>query len=457
MFQKYIPYYVRLLRLGMPLMLTQAGQTTILLIDNAMVGHFGTVELAAVALANNVYIVVMLLGLGVFMGITPLVGNARGAGDDNQIAATMKNGFVLSAVLIPAITLISWAVTWLMPYLGQSDEVVHLAVPYYHTLVIAIIPFLLFALLKQIGEGLGNTFVAMMVTVLCILLKVVLNYILIFGNLGFPELGLMGAGYATIISRAAMPVLLFAGFVHLKPLRYYFALMRTVQATSHGIIGIIRIGLPVAVQMILEVASFAFSAVMMGWMGSIPLASHEIAIGLGGFTFMVATGVSMAATIQVSFQLGNRDYKSIGQTSYSAIHLVLAYMGLCGLGFLLLRNLLPYIFTTDSLVIVQAAALLTIAALFQLFDGLQVICLGILRGFADVKVPMFIAVLSYMVVGLPVSYLCAFFLKLGPEGIWYGFLAGLFVAGTLLAFRTRRKIRQAKEFALMASCATESI
>jgi MATE family multidrug resistance protein len=444
MLQKYISDYVRLLRLAMPLVLTQAGQTTILLIDNAMVGHFGTAELAAVSFANNVYIVVMLLGLGVFMGITPLVGHARGAEDDCQIAATMKNGFVLSAVLIPAITLIAWAIAWIMPYLGQADEVVHLAVPYYQTLVIAIIPFLLFALLKQIGEGLGNTFAAMMATVLCILLKVILNYILIFGNLGFPKLGLMGAGYATIIARAAMPVLLFAGFLYLKPLRHYFALMQTVQAASREIIRILRIGLPIAVQMILEVSAFAFSAVMMGWMGSVPLASHEIAIGLAGFTFMIATGVSMAATIQVSYQLGNRDYKSIGQTSYSAIYLVLATMGLCGLGFLLFRNLLPYIFTTDSRVIAQAAALLAIAAAFQLFDGLQASCLGILRGFADVKIPMFISVLSYMVVGLPVSYLCAFSLKLGPEGIWYGFLAGLVAAGILLSLRIRRKIRQAK-------------
>jgi MATE family multidrug resistance protein len=211
MLKKYLPEYIQLLRLGMPLVLTQAGQTTIQLIDNAMVGRFGTAELAAVAFAGNVYIVVMLLGLGIFMGITPLVGHARGARDDRQVAATMKNSFVLSGILIPAITLVCWAVTWMMPYLGQDDEVVHLAVPYYQTLVVAIIPFLLFALLKQIGEGLGNTFVAMVVTILCILIKVGLNYILIFGNLGFPELGLMGAGYATIVSRAAMPVLLFTG------------------------------------------------------------------------------------------------------------------------------------------------------------------------------------------------------------------------------------------------------
>jgi multidrug resistance protein, MATE family len=443
--QKYLPYYIRLLKLAMPLVLTQAGQMTVQLIDNAMVGHFGTAELAAASFANNIYIVIMLLGLGVFMGVTPLVGHARGAKNDSQVAATMKSGFALTVLLIPSITLMSSSITWIMPYMGQTEEVVRLAVPYYRTLVIATIPFLLFALLKQIGEGLGNTFVAMVVTIVSNLLKVVLNYVLIFGKLGFPELGLMGAGYATVISRIVMALLLYAGFMHLKPLKRYFALMRTVKAASREVIKILRIGLPIAVQLVLEVSSFAFSAVMMGWLGNVPLASHEIALGLASFTFMIANGVAMATTIRVSFQLGTRDFESMERISYSAVHLGLAYMGLCGLGFLLFRDQLPYIFTTDTRVIKQASSLLAIAALFQLFDGLQITCLGILRGFADVKAPMFISVCSYMVIGLSVSYLCAFSLNMGPEGIWYGFLAGLVVAGILLTLRIRRKIRDIEE------------
>jgi multidrug resistance protein, MATE family len=445
MLQKYFSEYRRLLRLAMPLVLTQAGQIMVQLIDNAMVGHFGTAELAAVSFANNIYIVIMLLGLGVFMGITPLVGHARGAQNHPQAAATMKNGFALAAWLIPGITIISWAVSWIMPYMGQTYEVIRLAVPYYRALVVAIVPLLLFALLKQIGEGLGNTFVAMAVTLISNLLKVGLNYVLIFGKLGFPELGLMGAGYATIISRMAMPLLLYSGFMRISPIRHSFALMRTIQVVSHEITKILRIGLPVAVQLVLEVSAFAFSAVMMGWMGNVPLASHEIAIGLAGFTYMMANGVALATTIRVSFQLGTRNLESIKQVSYSAVHLVLAYMGLCGLGFLLLRHRLPHIFTSDTRVVEQAASLLVVAALFQLFDGLQVTCLGILRGFADVKAPMLISVISYMVVGLSVSYVCAFPLKLGPEGIWYGFLAGLVVAGSLLALRIRNKIRRVEE------------
>lgn len=445
--KKYIPYYISLLKLALPLVLTQAGQMTIQLIDNAMVGHFGTAELAAASFANNIYVVIMLLGLGVFMGITPLVGHARGAKNDYQAAATMRSGFALAALLIPGITLVSWSIAWIIPYMGQTDEVARLAVPYYRTLVVALVPFLLFTLLKQIGEGLGNTMAAMVATILSNLLKVVLNYALIFGNLGCPELGLMGAGYATIISRIAMPLLLYAGLMRLKSLRPYFTLMRTIKAASHELIKILRIGLPIAVQLVLEVSSFAFSAVMMGWLGNVPLASHEIAIGLAGFTFMIANGVAMATTIRISFRLGTSDYESMERISYSAVHLVLAYMGLCGLGFLLFRNQLPYIFTTDARVIAQAASLLAIAALFQLFDGLQAVCLGILRGFADVKAPMLISVFSYMVIGLSISYVCAFSLKAGPEGIWYGFLAGLVIAGTLLALRIRRRIHKVEGLA----------
>jgi MATE family multidrug resistance protein len=447
MLRKYFPHYRSLLKLAIPLVLTQAGQMTIQLVDNAMVGHSGTAELAAASFANNVYIVFLLLGLGFFMGVTPLVGHARGAKDDLQAAATMKNGLGLSLLLIPVITILSWVITWILPYLGQTDDVVRLATPYYRTLAIAMVPFLFFAFLKQIGEGLGNTVAAMVVTILCNVVKVFLNYVLIFGKFGFPRLGLIGAGYATIISRTLMPLLLYAGFMKIQPIRHYFVLMRPLKAASHEIMKILRIGLPISVQLVLEVTSFSFSAVMMGWMGNVSLASHEIAIGLASFTFMIANGVAMATTIQVSFQLGNRDYESTERVSYSALHLVLVYMGLCGLGFLFFRNRLPHIFTSDALVVARAASLLSIAALFQLFDGLQTTSLGILRGFADVKAPMFISVVSYMLVGLSVSYVCAFRLRMGPEGIWYGFLIGLAIAGGLLSFRIRAKIRQVRRFA----------
>ena len=442
MIRQYFPYYKRLLKLAMPLVLTQAGQTLVQLIDNAMVGRVGTTELAAASFANSIYIIIMLFGLGVFMGVTPLVGHARGAEDATRVASIMKNGFALSGILLVGITAISLALVWAMPHMGQPVEVVELAIPYYRILVFSTIPFLLFSLLKQVGEGLGNTILAMIATIAANLVNIGLNYVLIYGKLGFPQLGLMGAGYATLIARIIMPFILYAGFMRIQNTREYFKLMRTVQVTWAEVKHIFSVGLPIAGQLVMEVSAFALSSVMMGWMGAVALASHQVALGLASFTFMIANGVAMATTIRVSYQLGTRNFESMERVSYSAVHLVVAYMGLCGLAFLILRHQLPYIFTNDPLVIAQAASLLMVAALFQLFDGLQVVCLGILRGFADVKAPMFIAGFSYLAIGLPTSYLCAFTFGLGAEGIWYGFLAGLISAGILLAFRIRKKIRE---------------
>jgi multidrug resistance protein, MATE family len=442
MLRKYLPYYTRLLKLAIPLVLTQAGQMTVQLIDSAMVGRFGTAELAAASFANSIYVVIMLFGLGVFLGITPMIGRACGAQDDRQAAAIMKSGFVLSAVLIPVITLLAWSMVWIMPHMGQTPEVVRLAIPFYRLLVIALIPFLLFTMMKQIGEGLGNTVVELIATIAANVITIVLNYILIFGKLGFPALGLMGAGYSTLIARLSMPLLLFYGFWRLKPIRYYFILMGKTRAILQDVMSLFSMGLPIAIQLVLEVSAFTISAIMMGWLGDVSLAAHQVAMGLASFTFMIANGVAMATTIRVSYQMGTRNSESIENVAYSALHLVLAYMGLCALGFTLLRHQLPLVFTTDIRVIEQAASLIMIAALFELFDGLQVVSLGILRGFADVRAPMFIAGISYMVIGLTTSYLCAFTFKMGPEGIWYGFLAGLAIAGILLALRIRKKIRE---------------
>ena len=441
MLEKYYPHYRSLLTLAFPLVLTQAGHMTVQLVDNAMVGHVGTAELAAASFANSIYILIMLFGLGIFLGITPLISRARGANDDVRVAALLKDGFALSGLLLAAVTAMAWSLSWLMPYMGQTNEVLRLSIPYYRILVISTIPFLLFVLLKQIGEGLSNTVMAMAATITANLINVGLNYVLIFGKLGFPKLGLMGAGYATLIARTAMPLLLYAGFMRLKSIKHYFSLMREARATRQGIQSIFNVGLPISTQLILEVLAFSFSAVMMGWLGSVPLASHQVAMGLASFTFMIANGVAMATTIRVSFQLGTRDFESLARVCYSSIHLVLAYMGMCGLGFLLLRHTLPYIFTSDTRVIDQTASLLMIAAIFQLFDGLQTVCLGILRGFEDVKAPMFFSGFSYIFVGVSVSFLCAFTLGMGAEGIWYGFVAGLASAGTLLFLRIRKRLR----------------
>lgn len=442
MISKYYPYYKRLLKLAFPLVLTQAGQMIVQLVDNAMVGRVGTAELAAASFANSIYVVIMVFGLGVFLGVTPLIGHALGAKEDRKVATTMKNSLALSIFLVTLLTISTYSLAGFMHLMGQPDEVWQMAVPYFRILAVSLMPFLFFMVFKQIGEGLNNTWLAMIATILSNVLNVVLNYILIFGKFGFPALGLVGAGYATLISRISMPLFIFVGFMLSKKIRPYFKLIPSVKVSFSEIMRILKIGFPIAIQMVIEVSLFAFGAIMMGWLGDVPLAAHQVALGLASFTFMIANGIAMATTIRVSFQLGLKAYDSMEKVTLSAVHLVLAYMFSCGVGFLVLRYQLPKLFTLDQLVIGQAASLIMVAALFQLFDGLQVVCLGILRGFADVKIPMIIAGISYLLIGLPVSYLFAFPFKMGPEGIWFGFVAGLATAGVLLAFRIRKKIKE---------------
>lgn len=441
MIKDYFPFYQRLLKLAFPILLTQAGQMIVQLVDNAMVGRVGTTELAAASFANSIFVVIMVFGLGVFLGITPLIGHALGAKDDRKVATIMRNGLFLSIIFIGILAIVTWSLSSFMHLMGQPEEVWKLAIPYFRTLTVSLIPFLLFMVLKQIGEGMGNTVLAMIATILSNILNVALNYVLIFGKLGFPEMGLLGAGYATLISRISMPILIFTGFMLAKKVRYYFAMLPSVNTSIKEIRKITKVGLPIAFQLVIEVSLFAAGAIMMGWIGDVPLAAHQIALGLASFTFMLANGIAMATTIRVSFQLGLKAFSSMEKVAFSAIHIVFIYMLFCGIGFLVFQNYLPRLFTLDVLVIKQAASLIVVAALFQIFDGVQVVCLGILRGFADVKVPMVIAAISYLGIGLPVSYLFAFTFHFGPEGIWYGFLSGLGIAGALLAFRIRNKIR----------------
>jgi len=433
--------YGRVIRLALPLVLTQAGQMTVHLVDNAMIGRVGTTELAAASFANSIYVVIMLFGIGVFMGVTPLVSRARGGRDDLAAAALMKSSLAFSGLLIGAVTALAAAVALAMPLMGQTDAVVRLSLPYYGLLALSTIPLLTFILLKQIGEGLGNTTAAMGATVIANLVNVTGNYVLIFGKFGFPELGLLGAGYATLLSRIVSPLLLVALFACVPSIRASFALMRRVRASFARFARVLSVGLPIAGQMVLEVAAFSWSAVMMGWLGEVPLASHQIAMGLATFSFMIANAVAMATTIRVSFTLGGADYGGLRRLAWSAVHVAGASMGCCALAFLLLRHDIPRLFTPDGRVIAQAASLLAIAALFQVFDGLQITCIGILRGFADVRVPMLISGFSYMVIGLGMSWFLAFRLGFGPEGIWFGFLAGLAAACALLVLRIRMQLR----------------
>jgi MATE family multidrug resistance protein len=407
-----------------------------------MVGHVGTSELAAASFANSVFMIGMFFGMGITFGITPLIGSAFSSGKTSEVVIWLKNGIFTHLVAAVLLFVIMAGVYFLLPLMGQTEIVTELARPYYLILCVSYIPFMLFFSVKQFLEGIGNTKIAMHITITANAINLLFNYLLIYGKFGFPEMGLNGAGLGTLISRIAMPVLFFVYILNTESIKRYFILAYHELFSFQKIISLLKIGIPIAFQIIVEVIAFSLGAIMMGWLGEVPLAAHQVAIGLASFTYMISLGISQANTIRVSHQMGVKDFKALKRAAFASTHLVLVFMTSMGLLFVFARNILPFLFTVDSQVIEIASGLLIIAAVFQVFDGLQVVMLSTLRGMADVKFPMFIAFFAYLFVGIPTSYVFSFVLHLGPQGIWYGYLAGLGVAGILFYLRFQQNLKK---------------
>ena len=439
---EYIPFYKRNLRLALPVVMSQIGQVTVQLVDIMMVGHVGTAELAAAAYANNIFMIGMLFGMGITYGITPMVGNAFGNKDLNKVVVLLKNGVYTHFAVALVLTAIMATLYLLLPLLGQPPEVVQLAKPYYLLLCLSYLPFMLFFSFKQFFEGIGNTKMAMQITLISNVINVIVNYLFIFGKFGFPELGLNGAGIGTLVSRLFMPLLFLVYISRISRFRKYFSSAWAQSFHVKYVISILRIGIPIGFQIIVEVFTFALGAIMMGWFGETPLAAHQVALGLASFTYMISLGVSQANTIRVSHQMGVKDYKSLKMAAFASTHLVLAFMMIMGIVFIMARYKLPVLFTSDGQVVIVAAQLLIVAAFFQVFDGLQVVMLSTLRGMADVKVPMIMAFIAYLVIGIPTSYVFAFILHNGPQGIWFGYLVGLASAGVMFYYRFKQNLQK---------------
>lgn len=431
------------LRLALPVAASQVSDMLMLLVDNVMVGGLGTVALASTTFATNISIVAMLFAIGFTVAITPLAGAAVGRRDMAEVARHVKAGSVVSlGVAIVLVTCLLMATPFLSHF-GVPSDVATTARPFYIWLVLSFLPRVVYGIFKQTAEALSNTRVAMIVAVSSNVLNLLFNWMFIYGNLGMPAMGVGGSGFATFLSRLLMAVVIWMIFrrsAFFAPVRQALAdsAHQTLRALRPSLVAAFRTGLPIAGQIILEVSAFAMGALMMGWLGAIPLAAHQVAIGLASLTFMVALGLSSAATIRVSQFHGKGDREGVKAAGYAAMLLVLGYNVITATFFLTLRAWLPMIYVREAEVIALASHLLIYAGLFQVFDGMQTVGLGILRGMNDVRIPTMIAWIAYGVVALPLSYICAFPAGLGPVGIWIGFLVGLAVAAGLYARRVMR-------------------
>ena len=430
--------------MAVPVIFSQIGQVTVNLVDSIMVGHIGTTQLAAASFAINVFHVGMLFGLGITLGITPLVGHSLNAKASNNLGSWLKNSmlvnFIASILLCAAMS----SVVFFMNRMGQSKEVVQMAIPFYLIHVSSLIPLMLFFSFKQFFEGIGNTKIAMIITIVINLVNIALNYLLIYGKLGFPAMGLNGSGCASLISRLIMPVIFLLVILRKPEFRTYLSDAIRAGFDKLKIRRIVSIALPIGLQMVIEILAFSIGAIMLGWISKESLAGHQVAISMASMTYMISFGLASGTTIRVSHAFGEHDRNELKQAIFASLHLVIAFMSLMGILFILLRNQLPLLFTSDPAVVEVAAGLLVVGAIFQIFDGTQVVLLGALRGMADVRIPMFLAFFSYIIVSLPISYLLAFTFNFGYYGVWTGFVFGLSTAAVLFGFRLKHQVRKFK-------------
>ncbi len=441
-YNRYKPHYIPNIKLALPVVFSQAGQMVVGLVDTLMVGQLGTTELAAVSFANSIFILGFVISIGLAYAVTPMVGKSHGAEDRKKCGYWLKQGLwinIISAVMLIGVMV---GVSFLMPFIGQEEQVVKYAKPYYFLLVSSMLPFAVFMVFKQFAEGIANTRIAMVVTLLANVINILLNYLLIFGKIGLPELGLNGAGWATLISRIFMAIVFVVLFWNLPFFDKYKQAYLKTKLNLREAFEVLRVGFPIGGQMFIEVFAFSMGAIMMGWIGQVQLAAHQIVITLASLTYMMSLGLSSAATIKVSNFLGAKDYKSLKYAAYAILHKVIVFMAVNGILFYVFREAIPALFVNDQEVVMIAAQLMIVAGVFQIFDGLQAVWIGILRGLQDVNMPSVIAFVTWILIALPICYICGFVLNFGAAGVWFGYLSGLMIASILLQFRFRKIIKR---------------
>ena len=449
--KEYLPYYKRNLKVALPVMLTQLGASLVGLFDSIIVGHYATVDLAAVSFSNALFFMAMVFAMGALMAITPLVGIQMGemnimpekkADIRQKIAVLFQNGMLFTMLQSALMLILLAGCIPFLSYFGQEPEVIEVARPYYILIVVSLVPFLVFTFFKQFLEGLGNTLVAMIITLAMNGLNILLNWIFIYGHWGAEAMGATGAGIGSLISRVGMALCFGLAMWFHKDWKYYIKTFSWRNFSWSEIKQQVKLGFPIGAQTFLETFTFAASFVIIGWISKEALAAHQVANQIADMTFMIALGVGAATTIRVSHQLGEKNIVGVRMASNASIHLVLVINTIGAALMIGLRHYIPMLFTEDQEVIAIASKLIVIAGLFQYADGLQAVGAAMLRGITDVKVPMLIAFVAYILVGLSVGLVCAFPMGMGAAGIWIGFIFGLSLAAICFHIRFRRLMRK---------------
>jgi len=426
--------------LAYPLILSNLTQVAFGLIDTAMVGAVDYLQLAAAGLVVNVVAIPQVIGMGITMGVSPLVAMANGQGDKKRAASLFYNGFIISTVAGILLAIILFLGRFFLTHLNQDPAVVQLAIPYFSIMGISLFPMIVFLAMKQFADGLEYTKTGMTISLIALPVNAFLCWVFIFGNLGMPRMELVGAGVATLATRILQAIAMAVVLFNHRIFKPYIQLRKEAWILKKETIKeLLHIGVPSSLQYAMESGAFSVSGIMIGWLGATVQAAHQIALNLASFTFMVSVGLSLAGSIRVSNAFGQQNIPLMRKIGVSTLVASLAYGVVCAILFILFRDQLPYIFNTDPTVINIAASLLLLAAVFQLSDASQAVGVGLLRGIKDVKRPTLYVAIAYWIIGIPIGYLLSFHFKMGAAGIWLGFVAGLTASSILLNHRFIKK------------------
>ena len=423
-----------MLRIAGPVILAELGWMGMGVVDTIMVGPMGPAAIGAVGVANSMHFALAVFGMGLFLGLDTLVSRAFGAGQLAECRAWLKTGVALAAILSPLFILAAYAILFGIPHFGFHPDITPLIASYFAVTMWST-PFLLFyAAFRRYLQGMHTVTAVMFALVSANVVNATANWILIYGHLGFPALGVSGSAWATLVSRVYMALVLL---IAVKPTVKDFA--------PGGLLPVGRLlalGFPAASQITLEVGVFAASSALAGKLTPIAVASHQITMNIIAVAFMIPLGLSSAGAVRVGHAMGAGDHRRAAAAGWTAILLGVAFMAVAAISFVLVPRSLLGLFTREEHVLALGSSLLLVAAVFQLFDGIQGVATGALRGIGDTRTPMIVNLAGHWLLGLPVGYTLCFIAGYGVIGLWIGLSVGLIVVGIVLLGVWAKKIRR---------------
>lgn len=435
-------HYRQLLAIGIPIIVGQLGTIVLGFADTLMIGHHLTTELAAAGLVNNLFGLVLLFYLGFSYGLTPVVGRLFGMGRTEDVGRKLRNSLAAN-MLVGLLLVVAMSLVYAnIDRMGQPAALLPLIRPYFMVNLVSVLFVGLFNTMKQFFDSITRTRVPMWVMISGNILNILFNWFLIYGVGPFPEMGLLGAGLSTLGSRVFMAFALLAIFVATPGYAVYRRGFLRGRVVRSDFLEMNRLGWPVALQLGMEAAAFSLSSIMVGWLGTVQLAAHQIMITVSQLFYLVLSGLAAALSIRISFFAGRRDFTAVRLCAADGLRMALMFSALLSIPFFFCRHQLGGLFSDDVRVQQLAAQLVLVIIVYQFGDGLQYTYANSLRGIACVKPMMYYAFVAYFIINLPLGYVLGFVAEMGIVGVWSAFPVGLTVAGFLFWLRFRRELRR---------------